>query len=44
MKEIKNEELKQINGGGWKIGLIFGAGLVFIIGVIDGFIRPLKCN
>lgn len=44
MEELKNEELKTINGGGWGIGLLIGAGIVFLIGVIDGYIRPLSCN
>lgn len=45
MKEIKEEKLTQIDGGisTWAaIGI--GAGIVFLIGVLDGFFRPLKCN
>ena len=26
------------------LGLLIGAGIVFIIGAVDGFVRPLKCN
>lgn len=44
MKNMTNEELKKINGGGFGLGALLSAGLVFIIGVIDGYIRPLKCN
>ena len=46
MELIKNEELKKIDGGGisaWT-ALGIGAGIVFLVGVIDGFVRPLKCN
>ena len=45
MKEIKKEKLIEIDGGisVWAaIGI--GAGVVFLIGVLDGFFRPLKCN
>lgn len=46
MTEIKNNDLKNINGGGVNVGLIVGlsAGITFLIGVIDGLIRPKKCN
>lgn len=45
MIELKKEELMGIDGG-FSIGtaLLIGAGIVFIIGVIDGYIRPLECN
>lgn len=46
MREIENKELSNIDGGAisaWTaIGI--GAGIVFLIGVLDGFFRPLKCN
>ena len=49
MKELNGIELKQIYGGGGVsaallkiIGAI--AGVVFMIGVIDGYVRPLKCR
>jgi len=42
--ELKDEQLKKINGGGFGLALLIGAGAVFLIGVIDGYIRPLKCN
>lgn len=46
MKKMNDEELKEINGGGLNIGAIVGiaAGITLLIGVIDGFVRPLKCN
>ena len=40
MKELKNEELMTVSGGfglGW--GILIGAGITFLIGVIDGQIR-----
>lgn len=45
MKTLTNKELKEIKGG-WSISAIFGLGafITFIIGAIDGYIRPLKCN
>ena len=46
MKNLTNSEMKNISGGGVNIGLWLGigAGVSFLIGLIDGIIRPLKCN
>jgi len=44
MIKLTKNELMNINGGGIKLGLLIGAGIVFVIGLIDGFVRPLKCN
>lgn len=46
MKELTNEELNDINGGMvLSTKLLFLGGLItFIIGLIDGYIRPVKCN
>lgn len=46
MKEIEEKELENISGGATSPWLYFGIGavLVFIIGVFDGFTRPLECN
>ena len=47
-KEIKMElsknELVDITGGAFKYGIAIGIGAVitFLIGVIDGYLRPLK--
>lgn len=45
MKEISKEELQDINGG---FSLLAAAGIVaagvFLIGVVDGYVRPKKCN
>ena len=42
--KLNSDELKKINGGGVATWLLIGAGIVFLIGVIDGYVRPLKCN
>ena len=46
MKQMEKEELKTINGGGSCIvtGAIVVAGIVFLVGIIDGFLRPYKCR
>lgn len=46
MKTLKKNEMLEIKGGGFSLGfgLLIGAGIVFIIGIIDGFVRPLQCN
>lgn len=43
---LEKEELNKINGGGISFGLATTiiAGIVFIVGAIDGYIRPLRCN
>ena len=44
IKKISKEELQEMNGGGFLgiAGII--TGIVFVIGVIDGFVRPKKCT
>ena len=45
MYKLTNNELANIQGGAVKLGvaaLVVGVG-VFIIGVVDGLLRPLKC-
>lgn len=46
MKELTVENMKEINGGGITVWGVIGiaVGVIFVIGVIDGFVRPLKCN
>ena len=46
MYNLTNNELKQIKGGGVSLGLglLIAAGVIFLVGVIDGYVRPLGCN
>jgi len=46
VKELSKEELMDVTGGGIGIGtgLIITAITTFVVGVIDGIIRPLRCN
>lgn len=45
MNRINDKELKAIKGGaGVGTYILIGGLIVFIIGVIDGYVRPLKCN
>lgn len=46
MEEINSIELEKINGGSISTWAIFGTiiGAVFIIGIFDGYTRPLACN
>ena len=45
MKRVRDEDLKNINGG---ISVWIAAGIcvavTFIAGIIDGIARPRKCN
>ena len=42
---LDKEELEKVNGGSkyLAVGIIVGI-ITFIIGVYDGYMRPLKCN
>lgn len=45
MKELSVNEMHEVKGGSKGIvGFAIVAGITFLIGVIDGFVRPLKCN
>lgn len=46
MKNISNDELREVKGGGinWSMVAGFGAVASFLIGVIDGLMNPKKCN
>lgn len=46
MINLEDEELKKVNGGGLSLWSAIGivTGVIFVIGVIDGFVRPLSCN
>ena len=43
---LKDQELNEIVGGGlsYSVLAMLGAIGVFIAGVVDGILRPLKCN
>lgn len=43
---LQDEELIALNGGAVKYGLwtIIGGAITFLIGIIDGYLRPLPCN
>lgn len=44
MQQLTKKELMNINGGGIGTLLLVGAVVVFVIGVIDGIVRPLACR
>ena len=45
MKELSVNEMHEVEGGSKAvIGLAIVAGITFLIGVVDGFVRPLRCN
>ena len=44
MDKLNEKELMKVSGGGFGLGLLITAGVIFIIGVIDGYVRPLACN
>ncbi|MGN1338274.1 MAG: class IIb bacteriocin, lactobin A/cerein 7B family [Candidatus Coprovivens sp.] len=47
MKQLSEKELNNIEGGilkNFTAWGIIGAGVTFIIGIINGYIRPLPCR
>ena len=46
MKKIKNEDLKEINGGVFSIGLAIAISAIvsFVSGIISGISNPEPCN
>ncbi len=44
--KISDENLHEITGGALSKGVWLGIAAfgIFIVGVFDGFMRPLKCN
>lgn len=44
MITLNKEELLDIRGGGLGILVGIAGAIVFLIGLVDGYIRPLKCN
>lgn len=43
---LQDEELMTLTGGAVNYGLwtIVGGVITFVIGIIDGYLRPLACN
>ena len=46
MQKLSNDELRKCNGGGFSfgLGLAIAAGITFLIGLVDGYFRPLPCR
>lgn len=46
MRELRKEEMLNIKAEGLSAGAIaaIGAGIVFVIGILDGFVRPFRCR
>ncbi len=45
MQKVKDDELKEINGGISTAAIIgIGLAITFIAGVLDGIARPQKCR
>ena len=43
---LTNKERDQSDGGAgrWGMGIAIGSVITLLIGIIDGYLRPLKCN
>jgi len=44
--EMSKQELLNVIGGGINIGVVAGisALITFVIGIVDGYLRPQKCS
>lgn len=46
MKELDQNQMKQVSGGAIHWGILAGVGaaIVFFIGLFDGYVNPIKCR
>lgn len=46
MNKLSNDKMQKIKGGAFNWGLMAGVGAIasFLIGIIDGWTTPKKCN
>ncbi len=46
MHKLNDSEMMNINGGSISVGavLLITAGVTLVAGIVDGIIRPLRCN
>lgn len=46
MNKVNEKDLEKIQGGGFSWGIAAGiiAAVTFIVGVVDGYVNPIKCN
>ena len=45
MNKLNDKELSEVSGGfSWGIAALVAAGIVFISGLLDGYINPKTCN
>lgn len=46
MKELNKNEMLSIKAGGISAGAIavIGGCIAFIVGILDGYVRPFKCR
>lgn len=44
MDKLSNEKMVEISGGGKTLAFGLLAAGIFIVGVVDGIIRPYKCR
>lgn len=46
MNRLTDKEMMNITGGGISVGIcaLIAAGVTFVTGIIDGFLRPLGCR
>jgi len=46
MHKLNDQEMMNINGGSIGAGAIFiiAAGITLAAGIVDGILRPLRCN
>lgn len=44
MNKICENEMAKVHGGGWGLAVGIIAAVTFIIGIIDGYTNPVKCN
>lgn len=41
---LKKQELQKITGGGWQLSVAIGTAITFLLGLIDGILKPVECK
>ncbi len=43
---LTNKEMNLVTGGAFKLtfGIVLGSIITLLVGIVDGYLRPLKCN
>lgn len=44
MDKLNKKELMEVKAGGWGFGLLVIGAILLVVGIIDGYQNPKRCN